>query len=241
MQYHDAISAKDAGKPATVLLSGGMDSSVLLYYVTRKLACKPVYALSFGYGQRHVRELVAARRQVAALGQAVAEHLILDLSVLREIVAGNSALMDNGQPVPELTEIPEAERDQPPTYVPNRNLIMLALAAAFAESRGCHLVFYGAQAHDNYGYWDCNRHFLQRLNTVLGLNRRSPVAVRAPFVETSKCELLRMGLEMGVDFGSTWSCYRGEDAPCRVCPTCVERRMAFHELGMDDPLGPDIN
>ncbi len=224
------------GEAATILLSGGLDSSVLLHYMAKRLGCRPIFALSFVYGQRHVRELTAARQQVASLGEAVAEHLFLDISFLGGMVAGVSALAAHGLAVPDLEAIPEGERDQPPTYVPNRNMILLSLAAAFAESRDCRGLYYGAQTQDEYGYWDCNQTFIERLNSALALNRRQAVEIRAPFIRMRKSEELRLGLELEVDFADTWSCYRGEERPCLVCPTCVERRIAFGELAMADPL-----
>lgn len=125
---------------------------------------------------------------------------------------------------------------QPITYVPNRNMIFLALAAAFAESLGADAVFYGAQRHDLYGYWDTTPDFLERLNHVYALNRKTPVHIRAPFVHHSKADLLRIGLDLGVDYGQTWSCYRGETLACGRCPTCAERLQAFAEVGVPDPL-----
>ncbi len=236
MSQRGKNSSQHASDPAAVLLSGGMDSSVLLHYVVKHLQSRPVFALTFYYGQRHLREVEAARHQVAALADAVKEHLVLNFSLFQKIIGGASTLLKDGQTVPELTEIEDAERDQPPTYVPNRNMILLALAAAFAESRNCTTVYYGAQAHDEYGYWDCTPDFVSRLNQVFGLNRRNPIKVAAPFAGMHKTEEIKLGRELGVDFAATWSCYRGGQQPCQVCPTCVERRIAFHDAGVEDPL-----
>ena len=114
--------------------------------------------------------------------------------------------------------------------------MLLAMAAAYAEAQGLEDVFYGAQAQDEYGYWDCTATFLERVNAVLGLNRARPVAVRAPFVARTKAEILRTGLELGVDFAHTWTCYRGGETACGTCPTCVERLAAFRALGIADPV-----
>lgn len=219
--------------PAVVLLSGGMDSSCLLHYVAKHLRRRPVYALSFFYRQRHHRELECARYQANLVN---AQHRLIDIAFLGELVKSGTALVEQGTPVPDLAELPSDVRDQPPTYVPNRNMILLSLAAAFAEAHGAQEVYYGAQANDEYGYWDCTPAFLDAINRVLALNRRTPVRVYAPFVGMSKAESLNIGLELGVDYSHTWSCYRGGEMPCGTCPTCVERRNAFAAVGVRDPL-----
>lgn len=219
---------------AVVLLSGGLDSSVLLHYVKRRLSVPAVTAVTFAYGQKHVLELEMARRQAAAAG--VAEHRLIDISFFAGLTAGASALTDPAVAVPDLAAIPESQRDQPLTYVPNRNMVLLALAAACAESAGACDVFYGAQQHDRYGYWDCTPEFLERLNATLALNRRQAVRVHAPFMRMRKAEEVALGRELGVEFADTWSCYRGRRPACGACPTCVERLAAFAEAGLADPL-----
>jgi 7-cyano-7-deazaguanine synthase len=115
-------------------------------------------------------------------------------------------------------------------------MIFLALAAAYAESHDASEVFYGAQKADLYGYWDTTPQFLAQLNQVYQLNRRTPITIQAPFVQKSKAEILRIGLELGVDYSRTWSCYRGEATACGTCPTCAERLAAFAELNLTDPI-----
>ncbi|MBI3117319.1 MAG: 7-cyano-7-deazaguanine synthase QueC [Candidatus Hydrogenedentes bacterium] len=218
---------------AVVLVSGGVDSTVLLHHVVR-LGHAPVHALSFHYGQCHVRELDCARWQAAAAG--VGEHRIIDISFMGEILQGGSALIAGGAAVPELKELSAEELRQPPTYVPNRNMMFLSMAAAYAEAQGIFDVFYGAQAQDEYGYWDCTAEFLQRLNAVLALNRKQPVQIHAPFITWPKSETVRLGIELNVDFRHTWSCYRGDAYACGACPTCIERLNAFKSAGTEDPL-----
>ncbi|HNT89635.1 MAG TPA: 7-cyano-7-deazaguanine synthase QueC [Candidatus Hydrogenedentes bacterium] len=220
--------------PAVVLLSGGIDSSVLAHYATNALGCAPVHALSFDYGQLHRLELECARFQAAAAG--VVEHRVIDVSFLGDVLRPGSALIAGGDAVPDLVALAAEQLDQPPTYVPNRNMMLISMAAAYAETRGIRDVFYGAQAQDEYGYWDCTRAFVDRINDTLALNRRDAVRVHAPFIEKRKADTVRLGLELGVDFTRTWSCYRGGERPCGTCPTCVERRNAFHEAGAEDPL-----
>ncbi len=224
----------DSTRPAVVLLSGGIDSTVLLHHAARQLGRAPLHALSFNYGQRHRRELECARFQARAA--ETAEHRVIIIDFLAELLRGGSALVQGGAPVPDLKDLPPEARDQPPTYVPNRNMMLLSMAAAYAEANGIDTVLYGAQAQDEYGYWDCTARFLERLNAVLALNRRTPVRVEAPFVARPKADSVRLGLELGVDFSRTWSCYRGEGTACGACPTCVERRNAFAAAGAEDPL-----
>lgn len=217
-----------------VLLSGGMDSTVLLHHVATELGYDRVHALGFNYGQRHRQELACAQAQVDALEGATLE--LVDISFMGELLAAGTALVSGGAEVPDLEALDESERAQPPTYVPNRNMMLLSIAAACAEAQGIRDVYYGAQAQDEYGYWDCTVDFLDRVNALLSLNRKEAVTVHAPFVHAKKHELVTRGVELGVDFSKTWSCYRGGDTPCETCPTCVERSTAFREAKHVDPL-----
>ncbi len=222
-------------KAATLLLSGGLDSAVLLHHMAQDLGILKIHALSFRYGQKHSRELEMADRQATKLSQ-VAEHRIVDASFFGTLVATATALVKGGRDIPDLDSLAGPELDQPPTYVPNRNMVLLAVAAAFAEARDCDTVFYGAQAQDRYGYWDCTPEFVQRMNDLLALNRKSRIQVSAPFASKSKTEVVLLGAGLGVDFTETWSCYRGGERPCGKCPTCAERKKAFSEAGIRDPL-----
>ena len=190
-----------------------------------------IHALSFAYGQKHARELEMARWQAAAVEVAV--HREVDISWFADLAAGKSALTDAGIDVPNLQDLSARERTQPSTYVPNRNMILLAVAAAYAEARHITDVFYGAQAQDEYGYWDCTVDFVERINHLLGLNRGQAVTVHAPFAGKSKADVLRLGMELGVDYDHTWTCYRGDAEPCGACPSCVEKSKAFEELERD--------
>jgi len=219
---------------AILLLSGGLDSATLLYFVRHELKREKILALSFIYGQRHARELEMARYQAQRAG--VVEHQVLDISFFGDLTAGRTALSAGGLPVPDLDELDDEARRQPPTYVPHRNLLFLSLAAATAESAGIQDVFYGAQAQDAYGYWDCTQAFVDRLNDVLSLNRDRAVTVHAPFASKSKAEIVKIGLALDVDYAHTWTCYRGQAQPCETCPSCVEREAAFKTANARDPL-----
>lgn len=214
-----------------------MDSTVLLHHVVRELSAAPVHALSFNYGQRHSRELACAQWQAEQVGVTV--WRTIDIGFMGDVLKDGTALVTAGGEVPDLAELSPEDLAQPPTYVPNRNMMLLSIAAAYAEAHGIRHVYYGAQAHDEYGYWDCTREFLERINDLLALNRRDAVTIHAPFVGAKKAELVRRGLALRVDFAKTWSCYRGAERACGTCPTCVERLNAFAEAGETDPLGYD--
>ncbi len=216
--------------PSVVLLSGGVDSTTLLHYVKKTLLADDVYALSVMYGQKHSKELEMAKWQAEAVG--ISEHKIMDISPFAKLISGSTALTDGDVEVPDMSEMTSEDSDQPVTYVPNRNMLFLSIAAAYAESIGVNSLYYGAQAQDDYGYWDCTIDFIQKINDVLSLNRRNAVTVIAPFVEMSKSEVVKIGLELGVDYDHTWTCYRGGDEPCGTCPSCVERERAFARVSI---------
>jgi 7-cyano-7-deazaguanine synthase len=221
---HSALSS------AVVLLSGGVDSSTLLHHIKKSLKVRRLYALSFIYGQKHSREIEMAKWQAKAAG--ISEHRIIDISFFGDLIAGGSALTDPSIAVPDLADVKRSQRKQPPTYVPNRNMVMLSITAAYAEAKGCADVFYGAQAQDEYGYWDCTVDFVRRINHVLRLNRGKAVTVHAPFAGRPKSEVVKIGQALGVDYSHTWSCYRGRKKPCGKCPSCVERQKAFEKVGV---------
>ena len=224
----------ESPKAAIVLLSGGLDSSVLLHHVVATHKEAAVHALGFNYGQRHVKELECAAWQAERAG--VHEYHVIDLSFLADLIRDGTSLVAGGTQIPDLNAIAAADRAQPPTYVPNRNMTLLSIAAAYAEAQNVFDIYYGAQAQDEYGYWDCTIDFLERINAILALNRARPIRVHAPFTSRKKADLVTLGSELQVDFSRTWSCYRGETLSCGTCPTCVERLNAFRDAGLDDPL-----
>ncbi len=209
---------------ALVLLSGGIDSTTLLHYVKKTLR-REVYAISFNYGQRHSRELEMAKWQAKEVG--VVEHRIVDISFLKDLAV--SALLDEKAQLPSWEE---AQQGTPSTYVPNRNMILLSIAISYAESRRIPEIYYGAQRQDYSGYWDTRPEFIEAMNRVLKLNPDFQIQIIAPFVNYRKADIVRLGLKLGVNYEMTWSCYRGGDEPCGVCPSCVDREKAFKEVGL---------
>ena len=212
------------------IVSGGMDSVTLLYYLVKVKGRQPA-VISFKYGQKHVKEITLAGEHARLLG--LTDHLVCDLSHMRDLFK-TSALVSSDLAVPTMQQV--QGDSQPATYVPNRNMIFLSLAAAYAESHQASEVFYGAQRHDLYGYWDTTLEFLEQVNQVYSLNRKTPIRIEAPFVTYSKADILREGFALGVDYGKTWSCYQGDRVACGICPTCAERLAAFKEVGETDPV-----
>ena len=215
---------------SVVIVSGGMDSVTLLHYLVKQEKRDPA-VMTFQYGQKHIREIECAKAQIALLG--IKAHMMVDLRATQAIF-GTSALVNADITIPDMQDV--VGDNQPATYVPNRNMLFLAYAVAYAESLKVDTVFYGAQAHDLYGYWDTTPEFLERLNNVYALNRKDAVKIEAPFVNYSKADVLRTGVALGVDYAQTWSCYAGQDKACGQCPTCAERLKAFEEVGLVDPI-----
>ena len=217
-------------KKAVVLLSGGLDSATTLALARKEgFRC---HALSFDYGQRHKGELKAAAA-VAAAGGAH-EHRVATLGVG---FIGGSALTDLGLSVPQTptTGIPV-------TYVPARNTVFLAVALGWAEVLGAHDLFIGVNAVDYSGYPDCRPEYLAAFETLANLATRVGVEggrfqVRAPLLHLTKAEIIRAGLELGVDYGLTLSCYAPSDAgqACGTCDACRLRAKGFAEAGIPDP------
>jgi len=215
---------------SVIIVSGGMDSVTLLHYLIKSKQITPAI-ITFAYNQKHDKEVMCAKENVSILN--CKNHVILDISFLKSIF-DRSSLISSHIEIPTIQEV--AGDPQPSTYVPNRNMIFLSLAAAYAENIGVKDVFYGAQKHDTYGYWDTTPHFVAQLNNVYEQNRKTPIQVKAPFINYSKTEILKLGMSLGVDYAKTWSCYRGETYACGSCPTCSERLKAFTDSGLKDPL-----
>ena len=209
-----------------VVHSGGMDSTVLLYQLLQ--AGDEVKALSINYGQRHSRELDGARALCAELG---VEHRVADLSGLSDLLAG-SALTSSDIEVPEGHY---AEDNMKATVVPNRNMILLSVAAGWAISSKYDRIAYAAHSGDHAIYPDCRNEFAEALDGAIRLADWHEVSLYRPFVDMTKADIVSLGAKLGVPFEKTWSCYKGQDLHCGRCGTCVERREAFYLAGVEDP------
>lgn len=214
-------------KNVVAIISGGMDSITMLY----KLLDDGMHieALGFDYGQRHARELMSAETICRKLGVT---HNVVNLKGIAPLIAGESALLNRGVDVPDgHYEAPTMKQ----TVVPNRNMIMLSVAAGVAIARKFDAVAYGAHAGDHAIYPDCRRGFAEAIQEVLYLADWRPIELHAPFINMSKADIVKLGDSLGVPFDATWSCYKGEEKHCGTCGTCVERREAFSIAGVVDP------
>jgi 7-cyano-7-deazaguanine synthase len=216
-------------KKAVVIISGGMDSSTLLYDVKQNYDI--VGAISFFYGQKHDKELEYAMATCLKLG---IEHKILNLPMLKDLL---SSTLTNEEPIPEGHYEQENMKQ---TVVPFRNQIMLSIACGYAVSKNAEIVFYGAHAGDHHIYWDCRPEFIDKLNEVTFLSE-PPIKIIAPYRDITKVEILKKGLELGVDYKDTWTCYNGREKACGKCGSCRERLEAFERNGIKDPLEYEQN
>lgn len=211
---------------AIVILSGGMDSTTLLYKVLAD--GYKVEALSFNYGQRHKKELDYAKATCWKLGIS---HNVVDVSAINSLVQGSALTSD--------IDVPEghyAEESMKATVVPNRNMIMLSLATAYAVSRNAEHVFFGAHAGDHEIYPDCRPEFVEKLSAVTQIANYTPVTIHAPFLSMDKGDIAILGKKINVNYSLTWTCYKGLEEPCQKCGACVERAEAFAKANMIDPL-----
>lgn len=216
---------------SVLLFSGGLDSTTALY--SQLEAGNEVRCLSINYGQRHRKELMAARQIAQRLN--VPLH-ILDLTSTRVLLAGSSQTSDLDVPEGHYTE-----ESMKLTVVPNRNMIMLSMAIGWAVSLKFDSVVYAAHSGDHAIYPDCRPEFVQAMQTAAKLCDWHSVQIEAPFVSFSKSEIVRKGTELHIPYQLTWSCYKGGDVHCGKCGTCVERREAFELAGVIDPTTYEEN
>jgi len=209
-----------------VIYSGGMDSFTLINEMVAK--GHRVYALSFNYGQKHAKELHYAQKVCDELGLP---HKVVDITAIHQLLLGSSLTDD--------IEIPDGhyeEESMKSTVVPNRNMVMLSLAIAYAVSVQAEAVIYGAHGGDHAIYPDCRPEFVDKMAEVSRVANYEVVDVRAPYIQLNKIEILSRGLEMGLDYAKSWTCYKGREKACGRCGACQERLEAFKENQLRDPL-----
>lgn len=224
-------------RKALVLCSGGVDSTTLLARAVAKYGAENVYALSISYGQKHAREIEAARAVAAHYG---VEQRFLDLGAIFadsscSLLSHSDAAVPAGTYAEQQAEGGQGEPVS--TYVPFRNGLFLSSAASMALSLGCETVCYGAHHDDVAGnaYPDCSIEFVEAMNRAIVEGTGGELRLEAPFVRLTKADIVREGLALGVPYELTWSCYEGGEAPCGVCATCLDRAAAFAANGVEDP------
>jgi 7-cyano-7-deazaguanine synthase len=236
--------------PAVVVVSGGMDSVTLAHYV-RNFITTDVHGISFNYGQKHKKELDFAAKLLdvrpataekgARVNHVLLTHEVVDLSKVNKLISTSSLTSDDIE-VPDGHYAAETMKD---TVVPNRNMIMLAIAAGYAVNiRASAGVWIGTHGGDHFIYPDCRPGFIGAANNAVvhgndGFIKWIDQAVNAPFLNVGKEKIVEFGTDMEVDYKNTWSCYKGGENHCGRCGTCVERKEAFRLAKVDDPTKYD--
>ena len=211
-------------KDSVIIYSGGLDSTTLLYEERARVAL----AVTFDYGSNHAaREIACARHHCALLG---VEHLIIDLAFMKRYF--NSSLLSGADAIPEGHYDDENMRS---TVVPFRNGIMLSVACGLAEDRGLKRVLIANHGGDHAIYPDCRPEFVAAMDAAMQAGTYAGVQLAAPYTNLTKSEIVQRGAALGIDYGETYSCYRGGERHCGTCGTCTERREAFRLAGLPDP------
>jgi 7-cyano-7-deazaguanine synthase len=240
MNRLQALSRLPNNCRALVIVSGGLDSTIALRLTVEKYGKNNVKAITFDYGQKQSIEISHAMESCEILGVA---HEVINASFLAEISMGFSANVDPNIAVPDIKEV--LGDPQPKTYVPNRNMILLSIAAAYAETQNLNVIVCGLQVHDLYGYYDTSQRFVDKLNSVLEENRKFKIKIISPFSDLSKAEELSIlkQLDGNIQLArSTFTCYNPiNGVQCGKCAACSERIMNFARFGTEDPQFYDID
>lgn len=216
-------------------ISGGVDSTVILNWAVSQ--GKQPHTITFNYGQRHhSKETQCA---IATCEHLDIPYMELDMSFIKKIVTSSSLTNDNI----DVAKTRDVLGDpQTVNYVPNRNMIMLSVATAYAESIKADQVYHGAALVDSQaGFWDGSIEFLTAINKVNELNRRDRVEILAPLIDKSKKDIIELGVDVGVDFSKTWTCYEGDHQACGECTACSSRIKGFLDAGYVDPIDYKID
>ena len=211
-------------KDSVIIYSGGLDSTTLLYEERERVAL----AVTFDYGSNHAaREIACAKHHCALLG---IEHLVIELGFMSRYF--QSSLLSGAADIPDGNY---DEANMKSTVVPFRNGIMLSIACGLAEGRGLKRVLIANHGGDHAIYPDCRPMFVDAMNAAMQAGTYEGVQLAAPYTNISKADIIRRGAQLGIDYGATYSCYRGGEHHCGTCGTCTERREAFREAGIPDP------
>ena len=211
-------------------VSGGLDSTVILHWVASE--GHEVHTVSFNYGQRHFEQEMKCA--ILNCEQKSKSHKVIDLSFFKDVV-NTSSLVNDDIDVAKTKDV--LGDPQTVNYVPNRNMMMLSICTAYAESIGATQVYHGSALVDSQaGYWDGSSEFIDAINKVNALNRRDRVEIIAPLITKSKKSIIELGVDLGVDFTKTWTCYEGKDRACGECPACSSRIKGFIDAGYVDPV-----
>ena len=211
-------------KKGAIIVSGGMDSITLLYEYQEDIAL----AISFDYGSNHnAREIPFARLHCERLG---IRHIVIPLDFMHQYF--KSSLLQGGDAIPEGHY---ADTNMKSTVVPFRNGIMLAIAVGIAESEGLVRVYIANHDGDHVIYPDCRGGFITAMDSAAVTGTYQHIRIFAPYTHITKTDIALRGKQLGIDYAETWSCYKGGEVHCGKCGTCVERREALHDAGIDDP------
>lgn len=222
---------------ALVLVSGGVDSTTCLGMAVKEYGQENVIGLSIFYGQRHDKEIKAAD---AVCDFYKVEHITLDLSTMFQF-SDCTLLQHSDGEIPEESyaeQLSKTDGKPVSTYVPFRNGLFLSSASAIALSKGCSKIYYGAHSDDAAGnaYPDCSEAFNKAMNTAIYEGSGKQLEIVAPFISFNKSQVVKKGLEIGVPYELTWSCYEGHEKACGKCGTCIDRKAAFELNGVKDPI-----
>lgn len=222
---------------ALVLTSGGIDSTTCLGVTIEKYGKKNVVSLSVSYGQKHTKELEAAKKIAEYYG---VEHMHLNMEEIFKF-SDCSLLQHSDKEIPKdsyAKQLEAANGAPVSTYVPFRNGLFIATAASIALSKECDVIYYGAHSDDAAGsaYPDCSQAFNKAMSEAIYQGSGGKVRLEAPFVSWAKKDIVKIGLKLEVPYELTWSCYEGNDEPCGKCGTCIDRKEAFEANGKVDPL-----
>lgn len=229
------IKLPKTNKPVVCVLSGGMDSTVLVYALVKKYGSENVKVISFNYGQKHSVELEKAKITCQKLKL---DQKIIDISFVGDIVKDVCSLSGSSD-IEMPTNEASKEDVQANFVVPYRNLIFQSIALSYAESLRAEHLFLGVQLDDDFGFWDCRENYYKELNKLTKLNDKYKIKVNVPLLHFSKKDEILLGNKLGVPFEDTWTCYNGPDKdgkPCGICHSCAGRLKAFKSLGLKDPL-----